>query len=182
VFILIGAYFAALLFFLWAQFLFALTKADVSALEKLFIGKHNQDTETRIESYVFGRSGRLLSKYGKAFAKGETLIKEGEHSKTSFLLVEGEVGVYKESDGPSRKLGKLGKGELFGEMAYLLNEPRTATVIAETEVKALVLPPDTLEELMRYSAPLSRHIIDTLCQRLERMNQSSPDISQTDQT
>jgi membrane protein len=39
-------------------------------------------------------------------------------------------------------------------------------------VTALVLPPELLEELMRYSAPLSRHIIDTLCQRLDRMNQT----------
>jgi len=38
----------------------------------------------------------------------------------------------------------------------------------------LALPPHLLEELMRHSAPLSRRIIDTLCQRLERMNLTNP--------
>ena len=58
-----------------------------------------------------------------------------------------------------------GEGQLFGEMAYLLNETRTASVVAETDVTVLALPPHILEELMRHSAPLSRRIIDTLCQR-----------------
>jgi membrane protein len=40
----------------------------------------------------------------------------------------------------------------------------------------LALPPAMLEELMRYSAPLSRRIIDTLCQRLEKMNLAAQDI------
>jgi len=78
--------------------------------------------------------------------------------------------VYKEQDGKLRKLGQLNEGQLFGEMAYLLSEKRTASVVAETAITVLALPPDILEELMRYSAPLSRRIIDTLCQRLERMN------------
>jgi membrane protein len=171
VFILIGAYFACLLFFIWAQFLFALTKADVSALEKLFVG-HARDPENKVEAYVFGRSNRLLDKYGQTFKAGEELIHEGEYTKTSFLLFAGRVGIYKEIPRDRKKLGQLKEGELFGEMAYLLNEARTATVIAETNVTALVLAPELLEELMRYSAPLSRHIIDTLCQRLERMNQA----------
>jgi len=64
-------------------------------------------------------------------------------------------------------------------MAYLLSEKRTASVVAETDITVLALPPVMLEELMRYSAPLSRRIIDTLCQRLERMNlvaQKFPDL------
>ena len=87
--------------------------------------------------------------------------------------------MYKEKDGKQRLLGQLNEGQLFGEMAYLLSEKRTASVIAETEITVLALPPAMLEELMHYSAPLSRRIIDTLCQRLERMNlaaQKFPDL------
>jgi len=54
-------------------------------------------------------------------------------------------------------------------MAYLLNEKRTATIVAQTEITVLALPPQILEELMNHSAPLSRRIIDTLCQRLQNM-------------
>ena len=78
---------------------------------------------------------------------------------------------------PRRRLGELNEGQLFGEMAYLLNETRTASVVADGEITVLALPPHLLEELMRHSAPLSRRIIDTLCQRLERMNLAPPHTS-----
>ena len=169
VFVLIGAYFACLVFYLWAQALYAYGKVDVAALEKLFMGSGGLGA-TRLEDYVFNDANRLLTKYGQTIAAGATLIKEGDDTRTAYFLYAGQAGVYKEQDGKQRKLGQLNEGQLFGEMAYLLSEKRTASVVAETEITVLALPPDTLEELMRYSAPLSRRIIDTLCQRLERMN------------
>ena len=169
VFVLIGAYFACLVFYLWAQALYAYGKVDVAALEKLFMGSGGLGA-TRLEDYVFNDANRLLTKYGQTIAAGATLIKEGDDTRTAYFLYAGQAGVYKEQDGKQRKLGQLNEGQLFGEMAYLLSEKRTASVVAETAITVLALPPDTLEELMRYSAPLSRRIIDTLCQRLERMN------------
>ncbi len=172
VFILIGAYFACLAFYFWAQFLYALTKVDVAALEKLFLGSAGEGAN-RLESIVFARSNRLLAKYGRHFAVGETLIQEGDNSREAFFLYAGKAAVFKQFAEGEKRLMELGEGSLLGEMAYLLNEPRTASVRAETEVTALVLPPAMLEELMRYSAPLSRRIIGSLAQRLMRMNQSA---------
>ncbi len=169
VFVLIGAYFACIVFYLWAQCLFAITRVDVEALEKLFLGSTGVGA-SRLESFVFGRASRLLEKYGRTYQPGDVLIEEGDASQNAFFLYAGSAAAYKSVNGGERRLGALGEGQLFGEMAYLLKEKRTATVRAETEVVALVLPPDMLEQLMRHSAPLSRRIIDTLCQRLERMN------------
>ncbi len=170
VFVLIGAYLACLAFYFWAQCLYAMTKVDVAALERLFLGDDDAAASNRLEGWVFGRANRLLDRYGKLFAPGEQLIHEGEDSNWAYFLYSGRVGLYKHLDGQDKKLGTLEAGELFGEMAYLLKEKRTATVVAETEVTALALPPAMLEELMRYSAPLSRRIIGVLCVRLQRMN------------
>lgn len=172
VFVLIGAYFACLAFYFWAQCLYAVGKVDVAALERLFLGDDNAGGN-RLEGWVFGRANRLLDRYGHTYAPGEALIREGDSSDCAFFLYSGRVGLYKELGGQTKKLGVLEAGELFGEMAYLLKEKRTATVIAETEVTALALPPAMLEELMSYSAPLSRRIIGVLCQRLQRMNQQT---------
>lgn len=171
VLVLIAAYFAFLAFYLWAQCLYALSKVDVAALEKLFLSTSGEGM-SRLEGYVFGRADRLLAKYGQTFAAGETLIHEGDDSQTAYFLYSGRVGLFKQGNGTQLSLGELGEGELFGEMAYLLGERRTATVVAQTEVVVLALPPQTLEELMRYSAPLSRRIITALSQRLMRMNLS----------
>jgi membrane protein len=172
VFILIGAYFACLIFYFWAQFLYALTKVDVAALEKLFLGGEGRGAN-RLEAIVFARANRLLAKYGHSFGPGETLIEEGDTAKEAFFLYAGQVAVYKRFPGGERHLTDMDEGNLMGEMAYLLNEPRTASVRAKTDVTALVLPPELLEDLMRYSAPLSRRIIGALAQRLMRMNQSA---------
>lgn len=169
VFILIGAYFACLTFYFWAQLLYALSKVDIAALEKLFLG----GTRSKLDNLVFARANRLLAKYGRNFAAGETLIEEGDSSRDAYFLHTGKAAVFKRfPDGEKRLMG-IEAGNLLGEMAYLLNEPRTASVRAETEVTALVLPPAMLEELMHYSAPLSRRIIDALAQRLMRMNQAA---------
>lgn len=175
VFVLIGAYFACIVFYLWAQCLYAIGKVDVEALERLFLGGEGQGAN-KLEAYVFSRANRLLERYGKSYAPGEILIEEGDQSEIAYFLYSGEVGIYKMIESGERKLGLLKEGQLFGEMAYLLKERRTASVRAESEVVVLALPPQILEDLMRHSAPLSRRIIDTLCQRLEKMNLASQQI------
>ncbi len=174
VFILIGAYLAGSVFYLWAQCLYTLDKVDVEALEKLFLAQDpNHEGPGALERYVFGRADRLLNKYGRSVTAGTVLIREGDTSKEAFFLYSGLAGLYKTIQGQDQKLGTLGEGQLFGEMAYLLGEARTATVTAETDLVVLVFPPELLEELMAYSAPLSRRIIGTLAQRLVRMNQAA---------
>jgi membrane protein len=173
VFVLIGGYFAFLLLYLWAQALYAYGKTDITALEKLFLGGSGEGA-SKLEGFVFGDTHRLLEKYGHVHPAGHTLIEEGDDSRTAYFLYAGRAAVYKNTDSGRRRLGELNEGQLFGEMAYLLNEKRTASVVADGEITVLALPPQTLEELMRHSAPLSRRIIDTLCQRLERMNLANP--------
>jgi len=172
VFILIGVYFACLAFYFWAQFLYALAKVDVAALEKLFLGGEGRGAN-RLEAIVFARANRLLAKYGRHYAPGDTLIAEGDTAQDAYFLYAGQVAVYKRFPDGERHLTDMDEGSLFGEMAYILDESRTATVRAKTEVTALVLPPQMLEELMRFSAPLSRRIIGSLAQRLMRMNQAA---------
>lgn len=173
VFVLIGAYFAFMLLYVWAQALYAYGKADITALEKLFLTTSGEGSG-KLESYVFGNSHRLLEKYGETHAAGHVLIAEGDDSRIAYFLYAGRAGVYKDTAEGRRRLNELHEGQLFGEMAYLLNEKRTASVIADSEITVLALPPHLLEELMRHSALLSRRIIDTLCQRLERMNLANP--------
>lgn len=169
VFVLIGIYFISVVFFAWAQCLYAVTKVDVAALERLLLGSGGQGANL-LENLAFSGSNRLIAKYGQTLPAGSVLIREGDTGDLSYYLYAGRVELHK-GDAEGKPLGHLEQGELFGEMAYLLGEPRTATVVAETEVIVLALPPQMLEELMRYSAPFSRRIIGSLCQRLKVMNQ-----------
>ena len=66
---------------------------------------------------------------------GTVIAREGEPGVGLFVIVEGEAKVTI-GDKPRRTLGP---GEFFGEIALLDGGPRTATVTAETDIKAHVL-------------------------------------------
>jgi membrane protein len=166
VFSLIWLYVVALVFLFWAQCQYAIGRVDVLGLEQLFLRQNNAR-----ERKLLGSSERLVHKYGQIHRAGTRLINAGETSQLSYFLHSGTVGMYQDA----RKIAELEPGQLFGEMAYLLNEPRTVDVRAETDVQLLVIPPPLLEQLMAASPALSRQIVATLAERLKRMNALQPD-------
>lgn len=171
IFVLIWVYLACVLFFMWAQFLYVSGKIDVIALEKIFLDNEARSKlEYRIEHFLFDRSSRIFEKYGRHCAKGDVIIRQNEDSASIYFLYSGQVGLYRENHGKEIRMGGLRPGEIFGEMAYLLGERRTATVIAEDDCFLFILSPEILEALMGYSSKLSRRIIESLCQRIAKMN------------
>jgi MFS family permease len=78
-------------------------------------------------------AGRLVR---RRVGAGETILTRGERGDAFFLIAEGTVEVTP-VEAPVRRLGP---GEFFGEIALLRDVPRTATVVATTDVGLLELP------------------------------------------
>ncbi len=83
-------------------------------------------------------SGRL-QRYADqcSFAPGDTLIRQGDGSDDIFIVRSGTLSVL--VDGPAGdrvRLRTAGPGTLVGEIAFILAQPRTAWVVAETAVTA----------------------------------------------
>lgn len=77
---------------------------------------------------------------------GTTIVREGEPGDTAFIVTRGECDVFKTVDGQPRHLRRMGPRSVFGEAAVLSNAPRSATVVAATEVTLLTLSRDVIEE------------------------------------
>jgi CRP/FNR family cyclic AMP-dependent transcriptional regulator len=73
---------------------------------------------------------RLRARFGRRFAPGDVIFREGEEGSCAFLLEEGRVRLIKRVRGVERSLMVLKPGDLFGESALLNGAPRSSTAIA----------------------------------------------------
>ena len=99
------------------------------------------------------------------FPPGTIIFSRGDVGDALFLIREGEVEVLTpspEDEELEDVVSVLGPGDLFGEMALVEHEPRSATVRAKTEVKAFRLPREYFEELMREESALALKIYKRL--------------------
>jgi CRP/FNR family cyclic AMP-dependent transcriptional regulator len=69
----------------------------------------------------------------RTFRAGETVSQEGQGGVGFFVIEEGEARVSVRGD----ERGRLGPGDYFGEIALIAETERTATIIADTELKCL---------------------------------------------
>jgi cAMP-dependent protein kinase regulator len=74
-----------------------------------------------------------------AYEAGQVVIRQGEIGETFYVIQSGRVQVTVEQDGEPKVVAERGPGEYVGEIALLLEVPRTATVTALTPVQALTL-------------------------------------------
>ena len=115
----------------------------------------------------------LLAEFMKACtgSPGTVLCKESDTDSFMGIFIEGGVTVLKtSSDGSDSVVGRLGKDKSFGEMSVLNREPRSATVVADTEVRLLVLQRGDFDRLLdsqpKLAAKFLLRIARLLSQRL----------------
>lgn len=70
-----------------------------------------------------------------AYEPGATIVREGDPGQILFVIVEGRVRVTR----GRRTIARLDAGDVFGEIAVLDERPRTASVVAATAVRCLLL-------------------------------------------
>jgi CRP-like cAMP-binding protein len=101
----------------------------------------------------------------RTYEPGARLITQGETGDSLFVLVEGEVAVYREGT-PRVELTRLAEGAFFGEIALVTKTPRTATVEAVRECVALEVSRDVFNELIRNHPDMVKVILRFLRERL----------------
>ncbi len=93
---------------------------------------------------------------------GETIFNKGDHGNCLYIVAEGRVRVHDEE----RALNDLGPYEMFGEMAALDPETRSASVTALEPSRLLQLTQEGLLALMAQNDSLMRSILQILVRRL----------------
>lgn len=95
---------------------------------------------------------------------GRVLVQEGKTGWESIFIVEGKARVEKNE----KVIRQLSRGDFFGEISLIDGGPRTATVIAETNMTILVVHKTSFDNLLDTIPGLQRKILVSLCQYLRR--------------
>ncbi|MBZ0304223.1 MAG: cyclic nucleotide-binding domain-containing protein [Anaerolineae bacterium] len=100
----------------------------------------------------------------ETYQAGEILIGEGDAGDTIYAIQQGEVQVVHNGD----VLATLGPGELVGEMALIDQMPRSATVIALTDVRVVPVDPDHFYALLQKTPVFGTRVMHLISSRLRR--------------
>ncbi len=112
----------------------------------------------------------MFAKFGKRFAAGTVLFREGDKGEEMFILQSGKVKISKKIRGVEKTLATLEKGEFFGEMAILNDKPRSATAETVEDCDMLVIDRKTFETLIRSNVEIAIRFIKRLADRLRETN------------
>lgn len=99
------------------------------------------------------------------FEAGESIFKEGDVGDRMYIIVEGQVRIHDEE----RAIGELGPRDVFGEMAVLDAEPRSASATALTDCQLVHLSQHVFHELMGDHVAIVRGISRLLSRRLRQV-------------
>ena len=103
---------------------------------------------------------------------GKRILKEGEEGFCAYLIQSGKVQVYTEHNGKRVKLAELGTGQIFGELALIFDEPRSATVEAIEDCNFIIITRSNLKHKMERSDATIRAIMEMLTRRIVSTNNS----------
>ncbi|HEX7345283.1 MAG TPA: HEAT repeat domain-containing protein [Candidatus Limnocylindrales bacterium] len=103
------------------------------------------------------------------FTPGAPLMTEGDVGNELFVILEGRVRVQRvEPDGSIRQIRTYEQGDHVGELAVLLDRARVATVVADGEVRTLVIDGEGLRSILRERPEAAMAMLQTLAERISR--------------
>jgi predicted RND superfamily exporter protein len=111
----------------------------------------------------------------RQFPPGAPIVRAGEEGNEMFVILSGTTDVYVRHDGDRRQVAEFRRGDVFGEMALVRNEERSADVEARDAVEALAVDERFLQRIQRryprIAARVFLNLTRILSDRLQRMNE-----------
>jgi CRP-like cAMP-binding protein len=115
-----------------------------------------------LESFIYGYIVRE-----EVFPDETTIFEEGKYGDWVYIVMEGRVKTKKRTSKGMLTINTLGEGSVLGELPFLRKTRRTASVIADGEVKLGLLDKGRLEKEYEALSPLLKSLVTTTVLLLE---------------
>lgn len=112
----------------------------------------------------------MMDTLGKTYMPGEKIVTQGEVGDCMFVIQEGKAQVLREENGAETVVDTMRAGDIFGEMAILEHTVRSATVRAETPVRALTIDRRTFLRRIQEDPSLAMSVLDVMCHRVRQLD------------
>jgi CRP-like cAMP-binding protein len=101
------------------------------------------------------------------YKSGQSLCEQGDIGDAAYIIIEGSADVIVTREAPL-VVAQVGKDDIVGEIAILVDIPRTATVTATGELTALKITKDLFFRMITDFPEMGVEIMRVLAQRLEQ--------------
>jgi CRP/FNR family cyclic AMP-dependent transcriptional regulator len=102
------------------------------------------------------------------FSAGQEIVREGQSGGPFFCITEGRA----ELEIKGKRVDELGPGAYFGEMSLIEGGPRTATVRATTQVKALAISSWNFLAILQENWEITKKVLAELTKRVRELERS----------
>ena len=103
------------------------------------------------------------------FARGAVMTRQGADAHWLYIIASGQADVVWEApSGERRVLTRLPPGSIFGEMGLMTGAPRSATVLAASDVECYRLDKSSFEDIIRERHAIAESMSHILAQRLQQ--------------
>ena len=100
------------------------------------------------------------------FVRGEAMTRQGAKAHWLYLITRGDAEVRVSIDGNlSEQIATLHQGNFFGEMGMMTGEPRSATVIALTDVECYRVDKEAFNDILKQRPEIAEDISEQLARR-----------------
>lgn len=106
----------------------------------------------------------------KSFDKDSIVFKQGDEGDSAYIIEKGSVEITVIHENKKFVLATLGEGELFGEMALVDNQVRTASVKTLESTELVVIPSDFIHQKIEMSDPTVRFFLQVIMERYRDMH------------
>lgn len=106
--------------------------------------------------------------------KGEIVFRNGDMGDCAYLIEYGKIEILIETGAGEKQLALFDRGELFGEIALIDHQPRTATARAVEKTALVPIPRQLVDNLLGKSDPILRHLLTVILERFRNMHSFKP--------
>jgi membrane protein len=170
VILVIWVFYVALILLFCAELISSYQRRNLILLEKAFLKTKKRFMKT---------DERLFKKFGRMYAKGTYIFKEGDTGQEMYYVLLGNVRVEKSAGQVKKVLAEMGPGEYFGEMAALIDAPRTASALATEDSNIAVVEGSTFRNLLRQSGDVSVFMLKEFSNRIKHTNVSLEELTRS---